>query len=203
MAQTMMNMFSRKRGFPSHDVSAVGVADNSSVTTDDSKSIHSQQIVVISETTSPSTYPLEDYRTEKRLKKSRRLINKYVRKIGSQADLVLSLDSHGYCYIPFRKFLIILSVPTEEPENVVLNTMIFDLGGLRDDTRARKQVSYMQHREVCLGKRKSLIRLDGNEVFLSSSFSIHCLTYGEMVDRLDDFMETALNANSDLTALNR
>jgi len=208
----MMNIFSRKRGLPkggevsSAPASATTSAnvssgvDNTSVATDDSKSMHSHSQVL---TPSPPP-PQEIYRAEKQLQKNRQLINKYVRKIGNQANLndTLELDSYGFCYIPFRRFLIILSVPAHEPEQVILNTMIFDLNG-KDETRARKQVTMMQHRQVHLGKQKSIIRLEGDEVYLCNCFLIRGLRYPEMVDRLDDFMEAALTINKDLTALSR
>ena len=61
----------------------------------------------------------------------------------------------------------------------------------------------MQRQEVALGKRKSVIYAEGNEVFLSNSFPTRGLRYSEMVDYLDDFMETALNTHNDLAALAR
>jgi hypothetical protein len=208
-----MNIFSRKRGLPkggvvvssapvsatTASVNVTGV-DNTSVATEDSKSMHSHSQKVLT----PSPSPQEIYRAEKQLQKNRQLINKFVRKIGNQANLndTLELDSYGFCYIPFRRFLIILSVPAHEPEQVILNTMIFDLNG-KDETRARNQVTMMQHRRVHLGKQKSIIRLEGDEVYLCNCFLIRGLRYSEMVDRLDDFMETALTINTDLTALSR
>lgn len=220
-----MNLFSRKRALPktgSSSVAAVaaassrndrgdvaaaaaaatvsGVFDSTSVATDDSKSLNSHSML-LSEPLSPQ----EIYRAEKKLEKSRQLINKYVRKISHQSRLqgdTLELDQHGFCYIPFRRFLIILSVPADDPDQVLLHTMVFDLNG-KEETRARKQVTCLHHRQVRLGRRGSLIRLEGDEVFLCNAFEIRGLRYADMVDRLDDFMETALTVNADLGALGR
>jgi hypothetical protein len=200
-----MNIFSRKRCLHKVEIRShvdatndgnAAVIDNTSVATDDS--LHSQSLLMM------TSSPQEIYQAEKRLKKNRRLVNKYVRKIGSQANLKdsLELDSYGFCYIPFKRFLIILSVPQDNPEHVVLQTMIFDLGG-KDETKARRKLCCMQYRQVHLGRHKSVIQLEGDEVFLSNCFLIQGLRYAEMVDRLDDFMETALNTNTDLTALSR
>ncbi|KAG7346825.1 hypothetical protein IV203_005894 [Nitzschia inconspicua] len=212
----MMNIFSRKRALlkgdsrPAAAVVAPATSptngnvtgnfiDTSSVATDDSKSIHSQSMTI---TTEPS--PDDIHRTEKKMKNNRQIVNKYVRKIGNQANLTgtLEMDSYGFCYIPFRRFLIILSVPADEPDQLCLNTMIFDLNG-KDETRARKQVACLQHRQVHLGRRQSVVRLKGDEVYLYNCFPIRGLRYNEMVDILDDFMETALVVNADLTALSR
>jgi hypothetical protein len=127
-----------------------------------------------------------------------------VRKIGNQANLKdsLELDSNGFCYIPFKRFLIILSVSVDNPEHVMLQTMIFDLGG-KDETRTRKKLTCIQRRQVHLGRHKSVIQFAGDEVFLSNCFRIQGMRYAEMVDRLDDFMDTALNTNKDLAALSR
>jgi hypothetical protein len=201
----MINFFSRKRGLQKGDsgpdvaaiiVGNAVVVDSTSVVTDDSRSFHSRSM------TNPS--PHEIYQLEKRLQKNRQLINKYVRKIGKQSNLKdsLELDVYGCCYIPFKRFLIILSVPEDNPEHVLLQTMIFDLGG-KARTRTRKKLMCMQQRQVHLGRHKSVIQLEGDEVFLSNYFLMKGLRYAEMVDRLDDFMETALNTNKDLSSLSR
>jgi hypothetical protein len=141
--------------------------------------------------------------TEACLRKNRKLITKYVGKIGRHAGLQLSLDSYGFCYIPFRKFLIMIEVPEDEPRQLFFYTMIFDLSRSKSETRARKTVAAMQLREVSLGKFGCTITLDQDEVFLCYSRPIKGLSYSEMLECLEDFMATALNTNSDLAALSR
>jgi hypothetical protein len=135
---------------------------------------------------------------------SRKCINKYVKRIGREANLDLSLDTfNGYCYIPFRKFIIMISVPEDAPDQLEFHTMVFDLSATRGESRARKRVSDMQLRGICVGRTKSSVKLYGDEVHLLNSCPIRGLRYSEMVSYLDDFMDTALNINSDLTALDR
>ena len=44
-------------------------------------------------------------------KRRRKVIDKYLRRMGRKVNQELSLDSQGMCYIPFRKFLVIIDVP--------------------------------------------------------------------------------------------
>jgi hypothetical protein len=61
---------------------------------------------------------------------------------------------YGFCCFPFRKFLIILSFPDNEPHQVVFHTMIFDSEErLKHYTcNARRQVVCMKSRPVQLGR---------------------------------------------------
>ena len=62
----------------------------------------------------------------------------------------------------------------------------------------------MEVRNVCVGSSKSTIRIvNDDEVHLYNSHPIHGLKFHRMVDLLDDFMATAININTDLTALCR
>jgi hypothetical protein len=137
------------------------------------------------------------------LRRNRKLVSKYVGRIGRQAGLQLALDSYGFCYIPFRRFLIMIEVPADEPHQLHFHTMIFDLSRSKGETRARKKVSEMQLRRVCLGKNGSTLTLDDDEVFLCYSRPIKGLSYSQMLECLEDFMETALNTHSDLAVLTR
>mmetsp|Transcript_22113 Transcript_22113/g.35611 ORF Transcript_22113/g.35611 Transcript_22113/m.35611 type:complete len:183 (-) Transcript_22113:1027-1575(-) len=182
-----MIRFLRKRGLARDSVASI-TAD--SETKDRSGAISSSV---------PETVELSQQEV-RQLKKNRKFINKCVQKIGKQAHLDLSLDSYGFCYVPFKRFLIIISVG---PENVHLETMIYDLTGSHGETRTRKRIAAMQLRGVCLGEKKSRIRLEGDEVYLSNSCPIRGLRFSGMCDLLDDFMATASNTNADLAALSR
>jgi hypothetical protein len=133
------------------------------------------------------------------LKRNRKLINNYIRRIGRKANL--SLDAQGFCYIPFKKFLIIIEVPDDQAGLVYFTTMIFDLHESQGLTKVRKRVAAMQFRDIHLGKRGSTLSLDGDEVNLSLSTQIQGLKFNEMVDCLEDFMQTAVDTNADLGSL--
>jgi hypothetical protein len=135
------------------------------------------------------------------LKRNRKLINNYIRRIGRKANLDLSLDAQSFCYIPFKKFLIIIEVPDEQAGQVYFTTMIFDLHDSQGLTKVRKRVAAMQFRDIHLGKRGSTLSLDGDEVNLSLSTQIRGLKFNEMVDCLEDFMQTAVDTNADLGSL--
>jgi hypothetical protein len=171
--------------------------------------------------------------TTRRRKKNRKMINRYLQRIGRQAGLDdLQVDSYGYCWIPFRKFLII--VHHNDEEEIQFDTMVFDLNdcinrkqkhchtrqyhhphhhGTAQHTapaeivtamKTRSRVMAMQIRGVCLGKHKSAIRIDENdEVHLYNVRPIKGLKFDDMADLLDDFMSTAVNIHSDLAAIRR
>ena len=132
---------------------------------------------------------------------NRKVINKYIQRIGRQANLDLSLDSHGFCYIPFKKFLIIIQVPEDQASILYFYTMIFDLHSSQHNKKVQKRVAALQLADLSLGKRGSTLSLDGDEVNLSFSVPIQGLKFSEMLDCLEDFMETAMDTNYKLCAV--
>ena len=136
--------------------------------------------------------------TEMSLQKSRKIVNKHIKRIGRQANLDLSLDSHGFCYIPFRKFLIIIQVPEDQPGIMLMYTMIFDLQTARASGRIRKRIEALQLRNLPMGKKGSLLSVEGDEVNLSLSIPTRGLKFKETLECLEDFMQTALDTHNNL-----
>jgi len=120
-------------------------------------------------------------------KKNRKIINRYLKRIGRQAtnldgtDLIID-EIHGCCYIPFRKFLIVIRHTSDE--EIQFDTMVFDLQqqqqqqqqhhnhteSIKSIIKTRKKVLAMEVRNVCVGSSKSTIRIvNDDEVHLYNS----------------------------------
>ena len=136
-----------------------------------------------------------------RVNRNRKLVSRYLRKIGRDADLDLSLDSYGYCYIPFKKFLIIIRVPDDETGLVHFQTMVFDLDSSKGITKTHQKVAAANLVDVRLGQRGSLLRMEGDEISLSLSTPIRGLRYADMLEHLEDFMQTAVDTNTNLASI--
>jgi hypothetical protein len=132
------------------------------------------------------------------LRNNRRRIHQYIRRIGREVELELSLDSHGFCYIPFKKFLIIIEVPEDHAECVYFDTKVFDMGSSQNPLKAYRRVALAQTQNVRFGNQGSFLHLEEDEVILSLSRAIKDLNFEEMVECFEDFMQTALNINGDL-----
>ena len=132
-------------------------------------------------------------------KKNRKMISNYIRRIGRQAGLELSMDSYGFCYIPFKRFLIIIEVPEQQPDTVFFQTMVFDLEAADRNLKVQKKLAVLQYANVRLGEKGSRLELDGNEVNLCFSTDISGLKYSDMVECLEDFMQTAVDVNRSLS----
>lgn len=206
----MMNLFMRKRSLPQSGLSGTSreVGPSSKAVIDPANAIQSKRMARTIRESPSRSISLTDIRffyeagdNDSFLRKNRKQISKYVGRMGRQAGLQLSLDSYGFCYIPFRRFLIMIEVPKDDPGQLHFYTMIFDLSRSKGETRARKKVAAMQLRGISLGKNGCTITVDEDEVHLCYSRPIKRLSYSEMIECMEDFMETALNTNSDLAAL--
>jgi hypothetical protein len=135
------------------------------------------------------------------LRKNRKRIHQYIRRIGREANLELSLDSHGFSYIPFKKFLIIIEVPEDHAEYVCFDTKVFDMGFSQNPSKVYRRVTLAQTQKVRFGEQGSTLRMEEDEVILSCSRAIGGLNFKKMVDCFEDFMQTAMNTNRDLAVI--
>lgn len=135
------------------------------------------------------------------LQRSRKMISKYLKRIGKEAKLNLSLDAYGFCYIPFKKFLIIIGVPDDKSGLLQFKTMIFDLDSSSGITKLHKRVAAANLTDMSLGNRGSNLRMEGDEISLLLSTPLKGLSYRDMAESLDDFMQTAVTANASLEAI--
>lgn len=135
------------------------------------------------------------------IKRNRRLVGKFLKRLGRQAKLDLSLDAFGYCYIPFKKFLIIIGVPDDDSGLLNFQTMVFDLHSSGGATKVHKRVAAANLTDVLLGKRGSTLRMEGDEISLVLSTPIRGLRFADMMDYLEDFMQTAVDTNLNLESI--
>ena len=133
--------------------------------------------------------------------RQRNIVSKYLKRIGKEAKLDLSLDAYGFCYIPFKKFLIIIRVPNDQSGLLYFKTMIFDLDCASGISKVHKRVAAANLTETSLGNRGSRVHMEGDEISLILAAPIKRLTYKDMRDTLEDFMLTAVKTNSNLEAI--
>lgn len=134
-------------------------------------------------------------------KTQRKAVNKYLKRIGKKAKLDLSLDSFGYCYIPFKKFLIIVSVPDDGSGLMHFQSMIFDLDSTQGISKVHKRVAAANLTELRLGEKGSFLAMNGDEISLCLSTKLNGMRFGQMLACLEDFMHTASDTNSRLEAI--
>jgi len=129
------------------------------------------------------------------LKRNRKLISKYLRRVGRNSQLDLSLDSQGFCYIPFRNFLIVVEVPEGEATTVHLHTMVFDLHNIHGQMKEKIKETVVQFGRILFEQAGTNLSLDGDDVILSISTPISSLNCSDMVDLMETFMKTAVETN--------
>lgn len=135
------------------------------------------------------------------LNRARKTISKYLRRIGKEANLDLCLDAYGFCYIPFKKFLIIMGVPEDPCGVLYFKTMVFDLDSASGVSKLHKRVAAANLTETRLGDRGSFLCLEGDEISLFFSTPIKGLSYRAMAESLEDFIQTAVTTNACLEAI--
>lgn len=146
---------------------------------------------------------LEDQRAEggPTLIRARKIISNYLRRIGKETNVDLCLDPYGFCYIPFKKFLIIIGVPADQSGVLYFKTMVFDLDSASGVSKLHKRVAAANLTETRLGDRGSFLLLEGDEISLFFSTPIKGLSYRAMTESLEDFMQTAVRINAGLEAI--
>ncbi len=131
----------------------------------------------------------------------RRLISRYLKRIGKQSRSDLSLDTHGFCYIPFKRFLIIIGVPDDGTGLLYFRTVILDLDSSRGISKVHKKVAAANLTSLKLGKRGSYLVMQGDEISLALETRIKGCSYRDIAESLEDFMETAVQTNAKLEAI--
>jgi hypothetical protein len=132
-----------------------------------------------------------------RLARNRKVIHKYLRRIDTSETL--SLDHHGLCCFPFKKFLIIIEVPEDDEQKWFLYAKVFDLK-IRSDTKTKlkQRKEAVQLSGMQFGTKGATLGVDGNEVNLCFSMPVAGLKYSDMTDCIEDFMQSAVEINAHL-----
>jgi hypothetical protein len=129
-----------------------------------------------------------------RLKKSRRIIAQYLKRMGTDVGKSLSLNAEGVCYFPYQKFVIVVEVPEDHVGVCFIYTMVCQLGG--NDNRTGVMKLAMELNNMQYGTRGSTIGLEGDEVNLCFSTPIAGLNaFCDLKAVMEDFMQTAMEIN--------
>jgi hypothetical protein len=139
---------------------------------------------------------------EERLKKNRRVVAHYLKRMGTDVGKNLSLNAEGVCYFPYKKFVIVVEVPEDHVDVCFIYTMVCELGGNDNRMEVMKlamELNYMQSRT-----RGATIGLEEDEVNLCFSTPIAGLsTFCDLKAAMEDFMQTAVETNLKLDKAKR
>jgi hypothetical protein len=131
---------------------------------------------------------------EDRLKKNRKVVGQYLKRMGNEIRKNLSLNAEGVCYFPYQKFVIVVEVPEDHLDACFIYTMVCQLGGNDNRVEVLKQameLNYMQY-----STRGATIGLEEDEVNLCFSTPIAGLgTFCDFKSAMEDFMQTAVETN--------
>jgi Tir chaperone protein (CesT) family len=127
------------------------------------------------------------------LKKNRRQIDHYLRRIGALMGKDVSLNSEGMSFFSYKKFVVVVEVPADNNQNVYIYTMVCQVLPA-DDRMAVLQrameLNFMEYRT-----RGATLGVDGEEVNLCYSVPIAGLTLASLKTAMEDFLLTASEAN--------
>jgi hypothetical protein len=138
-----------------------------------------------------------------RLKKNRRVVTQYLKRVGADVGKDLSLNAEGVCYFPYKqKFIIVVEVPEDQLDVCFIYTMVCQLGDNDNRMEVMKlamELNYMQY-----GTRGATIGLQEDEVNLCISTPIASLrTYCDLKLVVEDFLQTAVESNFKLDTAKR
>jgi Tir chaperone protein (CesT) family len=135
------------------------------------------------------------------LKKNRRVIGNYLRRLGALMGKDVSLNEEGMSFFSYRKFVVVVEVPVENNQNVYIYTMVcrvLDTDDRPSVLQKAMELNYMQYRT-----RGSTLGLDGEEVNLCYTVAISGLAFGSLKAAMEDFLLTAIETNIQLDEAKR
>jgi hypothetical protein len=159
------------------------------------------------------------------LRKNRKLIDNYLRKLGPHISSLsnsnsnsssgssssssrstfhhsLTLNHDGVCCFPFGKFVIVLEVPEDHSQTCFIYTMVCHLNHRTDNVFAvmqhALQMNYQQQ-----GTRGATIGLSDTEVNLCRTFAIAGMSASDMIQIVDEFILTAIDINRQLDMIKK
>ena len=130
-------------------------------------------------------------------RKNRKVIDRYLRRMGKNANQDLSLDSRGVCYIPFRKFLVIVDVPDDDGGQCSIYTKVFDMRRVQNKARINTILNELNSLQLPTGG--ATLSLDEDEVYLFHSAPIEGLKFKDMVETVEAFLRMAVDINANLS----
>jgi hypothetical protein len=124
---------------------------------------------------------------ESSLSRNRKLIGKYLRRIKDG----LSLDSHGFCYCPFKKFIIVVEVPEDERDLCYISTMVYEFHST--EALIPEKMRRLRNTEFLKG---ATLSVEEKELNLCLSIPIAGLKFQHLEQHLEDFLRAAIRVNS-------
>jgi hypothetical protein len=139
---------------------------------------------------------------EGRLRKNRKLVDHYLKRMGTYVGKNLSLNAEGICYFPYQKFIIVIEVPEDHLDVCFIYTMVCQLAetdNIMEVMKLAMELNYMQY-----GTRGATIGLEGEEVNLCFSTPIAGLSsFCDLKVVVEDFMQTSVEINKKLDSVKR
>jgi hypothetical protein len=132
------------------------------------------------------------------LKRNRRAIDNYLRRVGALIGKEISLNSEGMSYFSFGKFVVVIEVPADGSGNFYIYTMVCRLGS--SDNLMLVMQTAMKLNYMGFGTRGSTLGLEGEEVNLCYSGPIAGLSVVKLKSTLEAFLRTAFEVNQKLDA---
>jgi hypothetical protein len=186
-----MNPFSRIGGGSSKQNIQLSSSPVKLVTASSSTSTRPSLSKKANQSTSSGRLTVED-----RIKKNRKIINSFLKHVGTKVGKDLKLGAKGIEYFQYKQFFIAIEVPEDESDSVFIYTMVFRLTDNHDRfavLEACMQLNYMTQ-----ATRGSTLGLNGDEVNLCYSTKVNGLNREAFVETLEDFMMTMSDANRQL-----
>lgn len=136
---------------------------------------------------------------DERLRKNRRAIDHHIRRMADLFGKELSLNKDGMAFFKYKKFIIVIEVPSDNPEVLFVYTMVCHLPPDRNRDlvlQAAMEFNYMQS-----GTRGATLGLDREEVNLCYSRPVTGVTFCDLHSALEDFLTTAVEINEQLESI--
>lgn len=137
-----------------------------------------------------------------RLSKARKTVDHSLRRQGAHFGKELSLNAEGVAYLPFKKFIVVIEVPEDNPSVCFLYAMVCRVQAkdkLAAVLRKAMQLNYMQY-----GTRGATLGLEGEEVNLCFSAPVATLAHSpDLRAVLEDFLQTCVEMHEHLELAKR
>jgi len=135
------------------------------------------------------------------LKKNRRNMDHYLRRLGALMGKEVSLNDQGMAFFSYhKKFVVVVEVPADSNGLFFLYTMVCRVNPLTDNQalvlQRAMELNYMQY-----GTRGATLGMDGEEINYCYSSKISGLTFADLKVTMESFLLTAVEINEQLDAI--
>lgn len=135
------------------------------------------------------------------LKKNRRHIDNYLRRIGALKGKEVSLNADGICYFSYKCFVTVVEVPMDNNGMVYIYTMVCRVGAADNMAAVLKKAMELNYMEYLT--RGATLGLDGEEVNLCYSTPVMGLAFHDLKAAIEAFLLTATEVHEQLDAVKK